>query len=77
MLDEQDVLTPAGSTAPRSTGHGLVDGVLDDLAALDSLPVSDHAQVYERVHQGLQAALTGAADSPDAVGADRATGGRR
>jgi hypothetical protein len=39
------------------TGDRRVDAVLESLEGLDELPVSEHAGVFERAHEGLRAAL--------------------
>jgi hypothetical protein len=49
---------------PESIGHPEVVAALDALAALDELPVAEHASLYEAVHDRLRAALTGAGDVP-------------
>ncbi|MFT3871944.1 MAG: hypothetical protein QM714_04730 [Nocardioides sp.] len=43
------------------TGSPRVDGVLDDLAGLDDLPVAEHLAVFERAHEALREAL----EAPD------------
>jgi hypothetical protein len=39
------------------TGNSAADAVLAKLDALDGLPVSEHADVFEAAHQELHAAL--------------------
>ncbi|MFI9273877.1 hypothetical protein ACIGXM_24695 [Kitasatospora sp. NPDC052896] len=46
------------------TGHPEVDAALGRLPALDGVPASAHAAVYEDVHRSLTATLT-ALDGPD------------
>jgi hypothetical protein len=49
-------------TAP--TGHPAVDEVLRSLDRLESLPVDEHAAVYEQAHDTLRRALADAQDGP-------------
>jgi hypothetical protein len=53
---------PAGSPEPAqestSTGHHLVDEVLDSLAVLPDLPVAEHVAVLDRAHDRLRDALS-------------------
>ena len=39
------------------TGDARVDAAMQQLADLDALPVTDHAQVFTEVHRALQDAL--------------------
>jgi len=43
---------------PPSTGEPRVDEAVAALAALDELPTSEHADVFEDVHRRLHTALT-------------------
>ena len=53
---------PAGSSEPApdttTTGHHLVDEVLDSLAGLTDLPVAEHVAVLDRAHDRLRDALS-------------------
>jgi hypothetical protein len=42
----------------EATGEPRVDQAVAELARLDELPTSDHADVYEDVHHRLHSALT-------------------
>lgn len=57
--EEPEFAPPIGRTAIAApeTGDPRVDEVLGGLAALDSLPTSEHVGVYDEVHRGLQDAL--------------------
>lgn len=43
---------------PEPTGEERVDAVLGRLTELAGLPVTDHVEIFEEVHRGLQEALT-------------------
>jgi hypothetical protein len=43
----------------QGTGDPRVDEVLQSLAGLDDLPVSDHVAVFEGAHAALREALSG------------------
>ena len=46
------------STSPRpQTGHARVDAATELLVGLDGRPTSEHAPVFEEVHQRLHGAL--------------------
>ncbi|MCX4746018.1 hypothetical protein OG455_10860 [Kitasatospora sp. NBC_01287] len=45
------------------TGHPGVDAALDRLAVLDGVPTTEHAAVYEDVHETLSTILTTLDDS--------------
>ena len=45
---------------PQTTGHEAVDAVVESLAALDELPVTEHVAVFERAHESLRSALADA-----------------
>jgi hypothetical protein len=49
-----DRVDPAGEVR---TGDPRVDAVLDSLDALDGRPIDQHAEVFERAHEQLRAAL--------------------
>ena len=49
--------------APVRTGDPRVDEVLTSLDGLDERPVSEHAEVFERAHEQLRAALDPDRDS--------------
>lgn len=44
------------------TGVASVDRVLDELDAIDELPLEEHVPAFERAHDGLRSALD---DAPD------------
>ncbi len=48
---------------PVRTGDPRVDEVLTSLDGLDERPVSEHAEVFERAHEQLRAALDPDRDS--------------
>lgn len=51
-------------SAPRvRTGNPVVDEVLDGLAVLEDLPVTEHVAVFEGAQDALRRALSGAGDS--------------
>jgi hypothetical protein len=49
---------PQSPAMPEPTGEPRVDAAVQELAALDELPTSEHADVYEDVHRRLHSALT-------------------
>ena len=52
---------------PAGTGNTDVDAVVESLAALDDLPVSEHVAVFEQAHESLRRTLAGAGrDAPAA-----------
>jgi hypothetical protein len=53
------------STSLRETGDPTVDRVIASLSALDTLPVSEHAAVYEAAHDTLRQALAGRSDTSE------------
>lgn len=63
-----DELTPQGGpgTGPGPagrTGVAAVDTVLEQVEALDDVPVEGHVAVFERAHEQLRRALDADADS--------------
>jgi len=49
------------------TGNADVDAVVESLASLDGLPVSEHVAVFEQAHESLRRTLAGAGqDAPAA-----------
>jgi hypothetical protein len=48
--------------APGQIGQPDVDAALEELAKLENLPVAEHVDVYDDVHQRLAAAIS---DDPD------------
>lgn len=44
---------------PPETGDAGVDSALAPLRRLADLPVTEHADVYDEAHRGLQSALAG------------------
>jgi hypothetical protein len=58
--DTRDSADEAGSPSVEleETGEPRVDAAVQELAALDELPTSEHADVYEDVHRRLHSALT-------------------
>ena len=48
----------APSFEQEQTGEPRVDAAVQELAALDEMPTSEHADVYEDVHRRLHSALT-------------------
>ena len=56
-----------------STGNVDVDAAVAGLAGLGDRPVSEHPEVYERVHRDLQAAMSSISDDLD-LEADTAHG---
>lgn len=57
--DDPDVMLER----PEPTGLPRVDGVVDGVARVGSLPVEEHVRVYEQAHVELRAVL----DDPDAA----------
>jgi hypothetical protein len=58
--DQQGVegrLDESGPAGEERTGNPQVDEVLESLAGLDERPVSEHAEVFEKAHERLRAAL--------------------
>ena len=51
------------AAAPVRTGDPRVDEVLTSLDGLDERPVGEHAEVFERAHEQLRAALDPDRDS--------------
>ncbi len=54
---DHDVDQPGLGQPELRTGNPRVDGVLDDLAGLDDLPVAEHLAVFEKAHEALREAL--------------------
>jgi hypothetical protein len=55
--DEGEPAENARPPRPEATGDDRVEAALDRLAELERAPVSDHAEVFEDVHQRLQDVL--------------------
>jgi hypothetical protein len=55
--DEGEPAENARPSRPEATGDDRVEAALDRLAELERAPVSDHAEVFEDVHQRLQDVL--------------------
>jgi hypothetical protein len=53
----QEVATQDALPLGVRTGDARVDAAMVQLADLESLPISDHAQVFTEVHRALQDAL--------------------
>ena len=53
------------ATEPTRTGVASVDAVLDDLSALDELPLEEHLAAFEKAHGSLRAALDADASAGD------------
>jgi hypothetical protein len=51
------VAAGAAVPEPEPTGHPDVDAALDRLRELPERPISSHAELYDDVHQRLQAVL--------------------
>ncbi|MDH6134085.1 hypothetical protein P3T37_003487 [Kitasatospora sp. MAA4] len=65
MSDLPPGLEPEPLGVPvRATGHPPVDAALARLAAVDGVPTTEHAAVYEDVHRSLTDALS-ALDRPE------------
>jgi hypothetical protein len=60
-VSEPEQSPPPGHDA---AGHPQVEAALEALAALDDLPVAEHAEVFQAAHDRLRAALTDAHDVP-------------
>jgi hypothetical protein len=58
-------LEDAGNAA--GTGNADVDAVVETLANLDGLPVSEHVAVFEQAHESLRRTLAGAGQDAPAV----------
>jgi hypothetical protein len=56
-LDAPDESRDDGAAAAPSTGNARVDAATALLADLDVRPTSEHAPVFEEVHQRLHSAL--------------------
>jgi|HubBroStandDraft_6_1064221.scaffolds.fasta_scaffold3037842_2 hypothetical protein len=69
---EHDTEVDPGPATPEPSGEPRVDAALRRLGDLDSLPVSDHPPVFERIHGQLVEVLGELHAGPD--GADE-TGG--
>jgi hypothetical protein len=54
-----------------ATGNPGVDAALASLEGLGELPVVDHPDIYEQVHQELTQAMSEFAEDVDAGGADQ------
>lgn len=46
----------------ESTGHPVVDEVLETMQGLQDRPVEEHVAIFEAAHEKLRAALTDAGD---------------
>ena len=80
MLSEHETGTGPGpqdheprAEAPQPSGEPRVDAALHRLGELESLPVSDHPPVFERVHGQLVEVLGELHSGPE--GTDEAGGG--
>ncbi|MCL6549577.1 MAG: hypothetical protein K6T37_01020 [Acidothermus cellulolyticus] len=62
-LQSGPVSAPEEADGPVRTGVPAVDAVLTQLGELDTLPVSEHADHYERMHAELHEALAGIDDA--------------
>lgn len=67
---DQDVTGAEGIGQPtgQPTGHPAVDAVLASLEGLDSRPVHEHVDVFERAHESLRRALDDDASSASGPG---------
>ncbi|MFT4298588.1 MAG: hypothetical protein QM597_02975 [Aeromicrobium sp.] len=52
--------TDAEPTAAGPTGHSAIDQALTSLDALAETPVTEHAAVFDEIHQVLRTALADA-----------------
>jgi hypothetical protein len=51
-----------GSDVVPTTGHPAVDEVLRSLEDLEGRPVDEHVEVFEKAHEALRRALSGAGE---------------
>lgn len=53
---------------PTSTGHEGADAAIERLRSVESLPVEEHAGVYEQVHEELRELLASARSAANGHG---------
>lgn len=57
-VDDQIGVPPDDATVPR-TGVATLDAALDDLDGLADRDVTEHLEVFERVHEKMRSVLDG------------------
>jgi hypothetical protein len=57
-MNEQIPIPSSPSLPLVATGVSDIDNALEDLNSLDSIDVTEHAEIYSAIHQKLSTALT-------------------